>query len=49
METVIFKYLYWCDIRYIVQKQVSNCHTLQCTIQENIKYGKLPANVSEEI
>ena len=36
-------------IRDAVRKEVKNCDTCQGTKWSNIKYGKLPAKLSEEI
>ena len=48
-EAMVRQYLYWSDIRYASQKEVSNCDTCQYTKRSNIKYGKLPAYLAEEI
>ena len=48
-EAMIHQHLYWTDIRDAVWKEVSNCDTSQRTKLSNDKYGKLPANLAEEI
>ena len=49
MEAIICQHLYWPDIRNSVRMEVTNCGTCQHTTRSNKKYGKLPANLSEEI
>ena len=46
---MICKHFYWPDIRYDVQKEVTNCDNCQCTELSNKKHGKLPAKLAEEI
>ena len=41
--------MYWPDIRYAVQKEVTNGDILQCTKRPNKKYDKLPAKLAEKI
>ena len=48
-EAIISQHFYCTNIRYAVQKEVSNYDTCQRTKRSNKKYGKLPANLSEEI
>ena len=48
-ETIIRKHLYWYGIIKDVQKEVICCNTCQRTKWSDIKYGKLPAKVAEEI
>ena len=40
-EAIICQHLYWPDIRYVIQKEVTNCKTFQLTKLSNKKYGKL--------
>ena len=49
VEVIIRQHLYWPEIMYDVQKEVTNCDTFQRTKQSNIKYGKLPAKEVEGI
>ena len=46
---IIFQHLYWPDIKYVVREEVTNFDTCQHTKLSNRKYGKLPANLTEEI
>ena len=48
-EAMICQHLYWPDIIYAVQREVTNCDTYKRTKQPNNKYGKLPAKLAEEI
>ena len=48
-EAMVFQHLYWPDIIDAVRKEVTNCDTCQSTKRSNIKYGKLPAKLAEEI
>ena len=48
-EAIIHKHLYWPNIRYYVRREVTNCDTGQLTKQSNIRYGKLPAKLAEEV
>ena len=47
-EVMICQHLYWPDIRYVVRKEVTNCGICKRTKRSNKKYGKLPANLTEE-
>ena len=49
MEAMIFQHLYWPNIRDYARKEVNNCDTCQRTKRSNKKYGKLTANLDEEI
>ena len=46
-EAMIRQNLYWPNIRYTVQKEVTNSDTNQLTKQSNNKYGKLPPKLAE--
>ena len=48
-ESIICQHLNWTDIRYSVQKELTNCDTCQHKKWSNKKYGKLPAKLDEEI
>ena len=48
-KVMICQHLYWPDIRYDVQKEVTNCDTCQRTKLSNKKYCKLPVKLAEEI
>ena len=48
-EAMVFQYLYCPGIIYSIWKEVPNCDTCPHTKQSNIKYGKLAANLTEEI
>ena len=45
-EAMICQHLYWTDIRYFVQKEVTHCDTCQHTKLSNKEYGKLPAKLA---
>ena len=47
-EEIIRQHLYWPSIINSVHKEVTNGDTCQRTKRSNIKYGKLPSNLSEE-
>ena len=48
-EEMIFQHFHWPGIINSVQKEVTNCDTCQRKKRSNKKYGKLPANLAEEI
>ena len=48
-EAMILQHLYWPNIRNAVRMEVTNCDTCQRTKLSNKDFGKLPANLSEEI
>ena len=48
-EAMILQHLYWPDIEYLVQREVSNCDTCQRTKRPNKKYGRLTAKLAEVI
>ena len=47
-ETMIWQHLYWPNIRYAIRKKVKIV-TFVNLQKDQIKYGKLPAKLSEEI
>ena len=48
-KAMICQHLYCPGIRNAVHTEVTNCDTCQRTKRSNIKYGKLPAKLVEEI
>ena len=48
-EAMICQNLYWPNIRFEIQKEVTNFDSCQCTKLSNKQYGKLPAILAEEI
>ena len=48
-ELIIFQHLHWPDIRYDVQKEMSNFDTCERTNRLNKEYSKLPAKLADEI
>ena len=48
-EAMIRQHLQFPNIRDAIQKESSNFDTFQRTEQPNVKYGKLPTKLAEEI
>ena len=49
MEAMVHQYLYWRGLIQAIKIEVSNCKTCQSTKWQNIKYGKFPDKLSEEV
>ena len=47
-EAMIIQNVYWPDIKYDFYREVTYCDTYQCTKRSIIKYGELPAKITEE-